>query len=207
MAVTWLNRLALAVLDAAPRRMWGFSPRLMPVLAERLGPARSSAWFMSNMPRYQRTLKAFGPLRTHVLATAISLRNGCRYCTLGHATALELIYLRDRDKLFPLDENAIAELGGMEPDELRRRLGDALRQAGLEEELPWLDRLFELAANERTPDGGPDDARLAHLIDMFAVLNACGIAGNVEPDQTHDEINKDTALKERYSRLRAESNA
>jgi hypothetical protein len=214
MASRWLNRVALRVLEGKPRRMWGFSPRLMPVLLERLGPVRSVRWFLSNMPRYEGTLKAFGPLRAHLLCTVISLRNGCRYCVYAHATALQLIYLRDRDRLFPLDEHAIAELAGLEPAELRRRLAEALRRAGLPDELPWVQRLLDMA----DPDGQPadtepadtepadaDDARLAHLIAMFGVLNACGIAGDVEPDQVHDQLNKDAALKQRYARLRAES--
>jgi hypothetical protein len=209
-ASRWLNRVALGVLQGVPRHKWGFSPRLMPVLVERLGPVRSVHWFLSNMPRYERTLKAFGPLRAHLLCTAISLRNGCRYCVYAHATALQLIYLRDRHRLFPLDEHAIAELAGLEPAELRRRLAEALRQAGLPDELPWVERLLDMVEQPhgQPPDTTPadaDDARLAHLTAMFGVLNACGIAGDVEPDQVHDQLNKDAALKERYARLRAES--
>jgi hypothetical protein len=117
----------------------------MPVIAERLGPDRSVVWLLTNMPRYDDTVKAFGGLRTHLLAVTISLRNGCRYCTLGHATALELIYLRDHGQLFPLDENALAELSGLQPDELRQRLGEALRQAGLEGELAWVDLVLKVA--------------------------------------------------------------
>lgn len=209
MASKWLDGFARRVLEEKPRRMWGFSPRLMPVLVERLGPARSVIWFMSNMPRYESTLKAFGPLRAHLLCTAISLRNGCRYCVYGHATALQLSYLRERNQLFPLDEHAIAGLVGLDPTELRRRLVDALRRAGLPDELPWVLRLLDMAEPDgRPPETKPtdaDDARLAHLIAMFGVLNACGIAGDVEPDQVHDELNKDVELKERYARLRAES--
>ncbi|MBV9312592.1 MAG: hypothetical protein JO100_02395 [Pseudonocardia sp.] len=113
----------------------------MPVLAERLGPARSVGWFLSNMPRYERTRKLFG---------------------------------------------------------------EALRQAGLDAEIPWVNRLLELATGARDLVDR-DDARLMHLIAMFVVLNSRGIAGDIEPDETHDPLNKDVALKARYAKPRAES--
>lgn len=195
------NRLAAWALEAAPRRLWGFPPRLMPVIVQRLGPMRAVGWFAWNMPRYERTLKAFGAVRTHLLCTTISLINGCWYCTAGHAYALQLIYLRERDQLFPLDEDAIVELQGLDRAELRTRLASALAEAGLGEEVPWVERLFKLVAEQGSPADG-DDARIAHLIRMFAVLNACGIAGSVEPDQAHDPVNRDAVLKERYRQLR-----
>jgi hypothetical protein len=37
---------------------------------------------------------------------------------------------------------------------------------------------------------------------MFAQLNAVGIAGKVEPDEAHDPLNKDRALKARNAQLR-----
>jgi len=199
-----LNRFAISVLEATPKHLWGFLPRLMPVIVERLGPVRAIRWFLWNIPRYERTLKAFGGLRTHLLSTTISLINGCRYCAFGHAYALELIYLRDRGTMLPLDEYALIELCGVERDEMRRRLAEALHQADLDAEVAWIDRLIALATDARKP-ADRDDARIVHLIDMFGVLNACGIAGDVRPDQAHDPLNKDDALKERYAKLRAES--
>jgi len=195
------DRLATWALEAVPRRLWGFPPRLMPVIVQRLGPVRAVAWFAWNMPRYERTLKAFGGVRTHLLCTTISLINGCRYCTAGHAYALQLIYLRERGRLFPLDDDAISQLDGLDRAELQARLASALAAAGLGEEVPWVERLFDLIAEQRRPADG-DDARIAHLVRMFAVLNACGIAGSVGPDQAHDPVNRDAALRERYRQLR-----
>ncbi|MBA2310192.1 MAG: hypothetical protein H0W01_13105 [Pseudonocardiales bacterium] len=202
MAGKVLDRFALAVLEGIPKRLWGFPPLLMPVLADQLGPLRAVRWFLWNMPRYERTLKAFGGFRTHLLSTTISLINGCRYCTFGHAYALQLIYLRDHGELFPLDEHAMTELRGVGPDELRRRLVEALQQAGMDTEVPWVDRLIALVTGRRKP-AGHDEGRLMHLVRMFGVLNGCGIAGDVLPDQAHDPINTDDALKERYAKLRA----
>lgn len=196
-----LDRFASAVLEGLGRRLWGFPPRLMPVIVGRLGAVRALLWFAGNMPRYERTLRVFGPLRTHLLAVAISLANGCRYCTFGHAYALQLTYLRARDALFPLDEHAITGLHRLSPDEIRGRLIAAAEQAGLDDEGPWIDRTLELTTGARQPTE-PDDARPAHLVRMFGVLNACGIAGNVEPDQAHDPANRDHALRDRYAQLR-----
>ncbi len=196
------DKLAVRVLEAIPRRLWGFPPRLMPVIVERLGPVRAVAWFLTNMPRYERTLRRFGGLRTHLLSTTISLINGCAYCTFGHAYALELIYLRERDALFPLDEHAITALHTLDRADLKQRLIDAVREGGLEAEVPWVERMFVMAADPQQPTS-PADARLAHLVRMFGVLNDCGIAGAVKPDQAHDPTNKDSALKARYAQLRA----
>lgn len=204
MARRRLDRFAIAVLEGIPEHLWGFPPRLMPVIVERLGPIRAVSWFLWNIARYERTMKAFGGLRTHLLSTTISLINGCRYCTFGHAYALELVYLRDRGKMLPLDEHAITELCDVERDEMRRVLAGALQQADLNAEVPWIDRLITLATDARKP-ADRDDVRIVHLIRMFGVLNACGIVGDVSPDQAHDPLNKDDALKERYARLRAES--
>jgi hypothetical protein len=44
---------------------------------------------------------------------------------------------------------------------------------------------------------------MVRLLKMFAVLNTCGRAGCVAPDEAHDPLNKDVALKERYRALRA----
>lgn len=196
-----MDRLATWALEAVPRRLWGFPPRLMPSIVQRLGAVRAAAWFAWNMPRYERTLKTFGGVRTHLLCSTISLINGCHYCTVGHAYALQLIYLRERDELFPLDEREISQLQGLDRAELRARLTSTLGLAGLAEELPWVERVFELTAGQQ-PRADRDDSRIAHLVRMFAVLNACGIAGLVEPDQAHDPVNRDTALIERYRQLR-----
>lgn len=196
------DKLAVRVLEAIPKRLWGFPPRLMPVIVEQLGAARATAWFLTNMPRYEWTLRQLGGVRTHLLSTTISLINGCPYCTFGHAYALELIHLRERDALFPLDEHEITALHTLDRAELKERLLDAVRRGGLEAEVPWVERLFAMAADPGRP-ADRDGARLAHLVRMFGVLNSCGIAGAVKPDQAHDPANKDSALKSRYAQRRA----
>lgn len=192
-----LSRVAVRLLHALGQRLWGFKPRLMGALVQQNGALRTLAWFARNMPRYERTRRELGPQRTHLLATAISLEGGCAYCAYGHAHAMELLHLRDHGELFPLSVAEILELRGQDRAVISARLGEALRQAGLADDVPWLTRLYAARS------GGDGDPRLAHLASMFAVLNACGVACDVAPDEAHDPVNKDTELKERLARLRS----
>src|SRR5262245_32356633 len=152
MAASTLERSAVGLLEALGRQLWGFSPRLMPEIVGRLGPLGALGWFAANMPRYERTLHVLGPLRTHLLCLDISLLNGCPYCIYGHAYAFELHYLKERGRLFPLDEHEIVALHRLEPNLLSQRLDDALQAAALAEEIPLLDRLQALREGR---DGAP----------------------------------------------------
>jgi hypothetical protein len=174
----------------------------MATIVAELGPLPALGWFVRNMPRYERTLAKFGGLRTHLVCFYISLLRGCPYCTMGHARAFELFYLKERGELFPLDEESILALQRLDPGTVRERLRDALATAGLSDELDVLDRAKAVMDGQVASPRG-DDARLDHLVKMFAVLNACGIKGAVQPDEAHDPINKDVALKQRYAALRA----
>lgn len=194
-----LDGVAVRVLHALGKRLWGFEPRLMAALVRQNGGLGTLAWFARNMPRYERTRRDLGPQRTHLLTTAISLEGGCAYCVYGHAYAMDLLHLRDHGMPFPLSVPEILQLRGQDRAVISARLGEALRHAGLADEVPWLTRLHTARS------GGDGDPRLAHLVSMFAVLNACGVAGDVAPDEAHDPINKDTGLKERLKLLRAGS--
>lgn len=199
------KRVAVGVLEGTARRLWGFPPRLMPYIVEELGGTRALGWFLANMPRYEATRKQFGPMRTHVLSVGISLLNGCPYCTYAHAYPLQLLYLERFGRLFPLDEHEIVGLHRLGEGELLERLRGALREAGLTEEVPVLDRMVALRGG--APGGGAQDARIAHLLRMFSVLNACGIKGDVQRDEAHDPINRDRELWARYRALRGEGAA
>jgi hypothetical protein len=195
------DRLAVRLLEGLGRQLWGFPPRLMaPIVADQ-GALGALGWFARNMPRYERTLRVLGPLRTHLACTAVSLRNGCRYCAYGHAYAVELVHLKERGTVFPTDAGTMSGWAGLEPTELRQRIVDVLQRADLHAEVLWVDRTLALAgATQRPVD--QDEARIAHLVRMFAVLNAVGKAGGVEPDEAHDPLNKDTELKARNAGLR-----
>jgi hypothetical protein len=196
-----LERLAVGVLEALGRQLWGFSPRLMSYVVAELGPVGALTWFAGNMPRYERTLRVLGPLRTHLACTVISLHNGSRYCSFGHAYAVELVYLKQRGRVLPVDAHAMSEWTELPPGELRDQMCEVLQRAELHAEVLWVDRTLALARGDQRPVDR-QEARIAHLVRMFALLNAVGIAGKVEPDEAHDPLNKDHALKARNAELR-----
>lgn len=191
-----LDRAAVTILEGLGNRLWGFRPRLMAALVSEHGGLRMLGWFLRHMPRYERTRKQLGAQRTHLLTTAISLEGGCAYCAFGHGHAMELLHLRDQNALFPLPMAEVLALRGQERAAITARLAEALRAADRAEDVEWLERLH-------APDHG-GDPRLAHLIAMFAVLNSAGVACDVAPDEAHDPINKDVALKQRLVQLRAQ---
>ncbi|MGQ0777262.1 MAG: hypothetical protein ACT4NY_23085 [Pseudonocardiales bacterium] len=199
-----VDRVVVRLLHQLGIVLWGFPPRLMPALVQCLGTLGVLYWFARNMPRYERTRRIFGPLRTHLLSTTVSLINGCEYCAFGHAYALDLIYLRDHGRLFPLTVDGILQLRRRDPAVIRDRLAAALAKAGLPDEEQWLDRLLGVASGQTRPVSS-DDARLAHLVAMFGVLNECGIACQIAPDEAHDPVNKDAQLKSDHHRLRAQT--
>lgn len=198
---TGLDRLVVTVLQAACRLMWGFPPRMIPFIVERMGGLRSVLWFARNMPRYLTTLRVLGPVRTHLACVTISLRNGCSYCAYGHAYALELFHLRDRGRLFPVAATEIAGWTDLDARELRHRLCAVLAQAGLHVEALWVDRTLDLAAGAGPVDAA--EARVAHLVRMVSTMNGIATANGVPHDEAQSTINKDRALKARHMTLRA----
>ncbi len=200
-----LARGVTAMVESLGYQMWGTKPRLMAPTVRQLGPLRALRWFACNMPRYLCTLKVYGGLRTHLIGATVSLINGCPYCTYGEAYACQLIHLRERGFLFPLDEHGMGQLCGKPPAVIRNRLVDALQEAGLHAEVPVLDRAIELTI---APDPRPterDDIRLGHLVRMLGSMNSIGITNGVQQasGEALDPVNKDGALKRRYTGLRA----
>lgn len=202
MAERGLRGLAVNLLEGLGRQLWGFPPLLMSYIVDQLGPVRAVLWFLRNMPRYERTLKALGPLRTHLACVAVSLHNGCRYCAYGHAYAAELHYFRQHDRLFPVDAATMAGWIELPVADLRSRMRSTLEQAGLQVEVLWVDLALTMTDGRQGPMDR-DESRIAHLVRMFAVLNAVGIAGKVPVDEAHDPLNKDIELKGRLAELRA----
>jgi alkylhydroperoxidase family enzyme len=202
MAERAFDRFAVRALEALGTRLWGFPPRLMRPIVSQLGALRALGWFVQNMPRYERTRTTLGPLRTHLACALISLHNGCQYCAFGHLHAVELVYLQQRGKLFPLDAaHDVPRWAGLPAAELRRRMVELLQQADLHGEVLWVDRTLALVGGTQRAVDAPE-SRIAHLVTMFRVLNDVGIAGAVEPDEAHDPLNKDTGLKARLRALR-----
>lgn len=195
------ERPAVFLLESIGKRLWGFKPNFMAHFVRQKGPVQSVSWFAGTMPRYERILKDWGPLRTHLIAAAISTLNGCRYNTEGHIRAFQLHYLQIHNRLFPIDDETFYSLTILSPDEMIESLVEVLIAADLASETGPLRRAFELYVYPEKAIGHRDE-RMIHLIDMFADLNECSIKAGPKIDEVHDPINRDLALQDRYFALR-----
>ncbi|MEM9089178.1 MAG: hypothetical protein AAGC93_10580 [Cyanobacteria bacterium P01_F01_bin.53] len=196
-----IKKITVFLLETLGDQLWGFKPNLMRAFVSQQGARRSLCWFAKNMPKYERTLEAWGPIRTHLVATAVSTLNGCAYSTVGHAYALQLHYLKNTDRLFPLTSAEIFRLHTLSEPEFLERWEQVLNQAGLGQEIFPLQRMVELRRN-RGLAVTKGDRNMLHLITMIEDLNVCGVSDNVRSDQAHDPINKNRAIRDRYAALR-----
>ncbi|MBA3533857.1 MAG: hypothetical protein H0T73_18215 [Ardenticatenales bacterium] len=197
------NRIATSILEMIGKVLWGFKPNLMKDIVAQEGSVNSLSWFARNMPTYEKTLDDWGAIRTHLLATEISVLNGCSYCTYGHASALQLHYYKDYGKLLPSDEDQIASWHSVSEDETVDRFRELIGSAELSSELPILERMLVLRRGSEEPTS-EEDRKIVHFIKMFQLLNRCGINAKTSHDQAHDPINKDSALREQYQQVRGE---
>jgi hypothetical protein len=195
------GRFVAGTVGACCRQMWGFTPQVIAGVVQDKGSFRALVWFAANMPRYLMTMRVLGPVRTHLACATISLYNSCVYCAFGQTYALELIYLRDTGRLFPLDVRLLSEWLHLEPRQLGSRLRVVLREAGLHTEALWVDRTLSFLVGEQQPIDEAE-ARLAHLVRMINEMNRVANAMAAEPDGAQDPINKDVALKARHAELR-----
>ena len=159
------KRLAIRGLEALCRMMWGFPPTIITLVVDAMGPMRAIGWFAAHMPRFLTSRVVLGPVRVHLACIVVSLRNGCAYCAYGHVYALELLYLRQHGRLFPLDAKALDAWYGLDARALRNRLRSVLAAAGMHTEAIWVDRIIELAEGSQTPVDAAE-TRLAHVIRM-----------------------------------------
>lgn len=198
------SRIAQKILEMVGNGLWGFKPNLMHHIVTQHGASASLAWFVKNMPTYEKILKQWGPIRTHLLATEISVLNGCPYCTYGHVYALELHYFKATGQLLPDDEAEITAWHGLSEDEAIEKFRQLINSSELVSELPFFERTLLLRQDKVQPET-EDDAKIVHLLQMFSFLNQCGINGKTDRDQAHDPINKDMLLRNEYGQLRQKS--
>lgn len=203
--MTLPQRIAVNILESIGTHLWGFKPNMMRHFVLEYGALKSVMWFVKHMPKYEKILKKWGPVRTHLVATVLSTLHGCEYCTYGHAYALQLQYFKHNNKLFPLDESELINLHTLPEVEVFNRISAALTEAGLESEMELLNRIGPLREQSPAAQQNQNDEYLLHLMSMFSVLNTCGIKRQVVPDEAHDPINKDKPIRERYAAARAET--
>lgn len=195
------DKAATRILETVSGSLWDLKANLMSDIVDQHGAGRSLAWFAANMPKYEKILKVWGPLRTHYLASAISIINGCGYCTYGHAYAFNLHFFEQRNELFPLSEEDLRDAKALGAQEAEALLAGALVDGDMADEVEWLTRTVGIMESRTASDA--DDERLLHLVEMFAWLNSCGVKGDTEPDEAHDPINKNGDLRRRYHEARS----
>lgn len=199
-----LGPLVARVLQWCCRRMWGYRPAMIPHIVECKGAGGALRWFASNMPRYLTTMHVLGPLRTHLSCLVISLYNGCIYCAFGHGYALELVYLRERNRLFPLDARTLEAWLDLDPRTLAERLRHVLQSAGMHRDALWADRTIDLLGGDHQP-ADETEVRIAHLIAMIGEMNGIAIAAGVAPDGAQNPVFKNAELRARNAALRSAS--
>lgn len=193
---------AALVAESVGNALFGFRPNILEEVAREHGALSGVSWFIRHMPRYRLILKTWGALRTHLVTTIIAVTGGTPSCAGGHALAFELHYLKHFNTLFELDEHELLGLSTMDEEIAIDRLFDALRAGGLQREIPILQRLMELRAGASAHS--EEDSHLLQLTSMFAaVANLDDGASSF--DGTHDPINANAELRERYARLRADA--
>ena len=203
MILRWFGRIATWVLRQISKRKWGIEAVIMPVIVRQLGPLSAIRWMSKNIPKYEKAVEDMGPIRANLVFAIASLLNGCAYCTYAHGRAFELYYFEKHGKLFPLDDHQLINLIPLTDEKVRAELENALREAGLGDEVAVFRRLYSLKLEglEETPE----DHHLVHAIGMYDFLNFCAIESQVTLDEAHDRVNKDENLKRRYAEARLEA--
>lgn len=196
-----MKRIAVSMLEFVGKTLWGFRPNLMKDIVEIQGAWKSIVWFVKKMPGYEKIFKEWGPERVHLLAVTISSISGCPYCTYGHALSFQLYFFNNRNTLFPIDEFEMKDFNGMEEQQIVDTLNRLCDETNLLEQKKDIKRFLELKGNHEIAKD-KYDYQIIHLIELFAVLNFCGIKGGTIPDQAHTPINKDRALFKRYRQAR-----
>ncbi len=193
---------AVFLIEAFCSQLWGFKPNIVVPLVKQKGAVRSLFWFFRNVLKYESLRERWGPMRTNLLATSISVSNACAYNTFGHGLAMQLAYLKQSGRLFPLTDSELLDLCGHSEEDIVDTLKQALTEADLSSEVLLVQRMSEL---RRRPELATtrQDRDLVQLFRLFDTLNFCGIKHGVRSDQAHDPINKDRALRDRYFALRA----
>lgn len=201
-----MKRIVTFILEFAGNTLWGFRPNLMKDIVEVQGAWKSLVWFVTKMPGYEKILKNWGGERTHLLAVGISSISGCPYCTYGHSLSFQLHYFNNRNELFPIDEFEMMNLNTKNQEQVVDAINKLCDETGLTQQKIDLKRYIQLRDN-RSLATEKDDFRIIHLIELFAVLNTCGIKKGTTPDHAHSPINKDVELFKRYRNEREISNA
>ena len=171
------KRLAVRGLEALCRVMWGFPPTIISAGRRPHGPAAGDRLVRrEHAPLPGLDASCSGRSASTWPASSSSLRNGCVYCAYGHVYALELLYLRQHGRLFPIDASGARRVVRPRRPRPARPPAHRAGEAGLHTEAIWVDRIVALAEGSQTPVDAAE-ARLAHVIrmaDTVSRIAGCG---------------------------------
>jgi hypothetical protein len=137
-----LDELTTQALATFLRLKWGMAPTtLLREIVHQKGAVGALRWMAKEMPPYETNIRKLGGLKAHLLYTVASLLNGCTYCTHAEARSFGLYYFREHSTLFPIDERGFMALASVPDADLKKRLGEALKVAGLESTEQVIERL------------------------------------------------------------------
>ena len=121
-----------------------------------------------------RLADRYGEPTAQLIVGFAGLWNGCRFCGIGHNLTANILFHRDEDVLFPIDETEIMGLQKRTDDEIMQFVKDRLAGTRFETQLRILERMDALRRG--TPTGETDDDLfLSAALEMWLWANECSI--------------------------------
>jgi hypothetical protein len=168
-----IQRMILALYRRIELAQYGFTLPFM----ESMFRVRGYRGLFAMGDNLTRTIKAlekrYGQLIANLILAWAGLWNGCRYCSIGHVYAVNLLHFRETGRLYPIAESEVPELQELTYPELMERLRHALVGEEFAEQLQVIERMFELFSGAQVISD--DDRLLSKALTCWAWLNECTI--------------------------------
>jgi hypothetical protein len=200
-----IERSLLAVGSFFFEKQNGYRVPFSGELLRTLGFARMMEFAKLSEPIMEEAVRVFGERDSQALCGMSALFNGCPYCSVGHLLAANLLHLREKDALFPLDEQDVPALRRMRDADIVTQVRQRL-SATEPRLLARIERALALRDETRVAEG-EEDAALRALGGLWSIITECSVQFEVPASTIPplDKIAKDKALRARYAALRSEA--
>lgn len=160
----------------------GYDPDFLSEMVRVLGVRGFFKWSASIDQMMKEATAQFGAAEAQWLIGTAAMWNGCRYCSVGHTLAGNVLHFGETGKLYPLDEVEIHDMQELRDgeilEEFRKRLsGEYDVIMGL------IERLYGLKYGDLTPQDEADRMLLG-LIACWDLINECSIIADQEDPHT-----------------------
>lgn len=190
---SFLERTVAGAIRQFTRLSLGYDPEFMSEMVVVLGVRGFFEWAGHLDQVIKDSTEMFGAAQAQWLIGAAAMWNGCRFCSVGHTLAGNVIYFGESKKLFPLDEVEMHELQTQRDEEIleemERRLG-----TDYPEELRLLQRQYHLKYDSLSPSG-EEDRMLLSIIAAWDLVNECSIIA--DQDDPHNAEPLDAVAKKK----------